>query len=133
MPVRSGFHHVAVNVRNLEEAIRFYEALGAKCLRAWPVEKPTAAMVDVGGSCIEFFCKENTVLSLPQEGEEDLIPHFALRSDDVDGDFAIALANGAKPKMEPSDVNIPSEPPFPVRIAFFYGLSGEIVELFQEK
>ncbi|MCR5004583.1 MAG: VOC family protein [Clostridiales bacterium] len=128
MAVRSGFHHVAVNVRDLKEAISFYEALGAKFLRAWPPEAPTAAMIDVGGSRIEFFAKGDG------DPEADaMIPHFALNSDDVDGDFAIALAHGAKPQTEPKDVMLPSEPPLPVRLAFFVGLSGEVVELFQEK
>ncbi len=128
MPVRSGFHHVALNVRDLQEAIQFYEALGAKCLRVWPVEEPTAAMVDIGGSRIEFFCK----------GEGDpkadaMVPHFALVSEDVDGDVANALAHGATIKTEPKDICIPSEPPFPARIAFVYGPSGEEIEFFQER
>ena len=128
MPIRSGFHHVAVNVRDLQQAIAFYEALGAKCLRVWPTEAPTAAMVDIGGSRLEFFCKG--------EGDPEadaMIPHFALVSDDVDGDYALALSLGAKSHTEPKDICIPSEPAFPARIAFFTGLSGEVVELFQEK
>ena len=128
MPVRNGFHHVAVNVRDLKEAIAFYEALGAKFLRAWPAEAPTAAMVDVGGSRIEFFANGKG------DPEADgMIPHFALNSDDVDGDFAVALSLGAKVHMEPKDVELPSDPPFAARIAFFIGLSGEVVELFHEK
>ena len=128
MPVRSGFHHVAVNVRDLNEAISFYEALGAKFLRAWPTAAPTAAMIDVGGSRIEFFAK-----GAGDPEADAMIPHFALASDDVDGDFAIALAHGAKVHMEPKDVELPSEEPLRARIAFFVGLSGEVVELFHEK
>jgi hypothetical protein len=33
--------------------------------------------------------------------------------------------------VEPKDVTLSSEPPLQLRIAFFKGLDGELIELFQ--
>ena len=129
MAVRKGIHHVAMNVRSLDETIQFYtEALGCTLIRQWPAGAPTAAMLDAGGAIIEIFSYAGDYA----EGTA-VIPHFALVSDDVDGDYASALAHGAKKHVEPNDVTIQSDPPKPVRIAFFVGINGELVELFQEK
>ena len=128
MPVRNGMHHVAANVHSLKDTVAFYEALGCCLKHAWTAEAPEACMVDVGGTCIEFFEKD--------EGDPEadaVIVHFALRSEDVDGDFAAALAAGAKVQTEPKDVVLPSNPPLPARIAFVVGINGEIIEFFQEK
>ncbi len=130
MSVRKGIHHVAINVRNMDETIRFYtEALGCELLRTWPVVNPTAAMLDAGGAVLEIFACEEPYA----DGGKDRIPHLALVSDDVDGDFKNAVEHGAVPVTEPKDVVIESEIPVPIRIAFFKGPSGELIELFHEK
>ena len=129
MAVRKGYHHVAMNVMDFEGTIRFYkEALGCELVRVWPAENPSGAMLDVGGSILEIFKKEKNV-------QDDLIvyPHIALVSEDVDADYKRALEFGAKPHTEPKDIAIPSEPALNARIAFFEGINGEVVELFQEK
>lgn len=129
MAIRKGIHHVAMNVVDFEGTIRFYtEALGCSLLRKWPVESPGAAMLDAGGSIIEIFQKEAVTTD-----EKAVIPHFALVSDDVDGDYRRALEFGAKPHIEPTDTVIHSDPEVSVRIAFFVGINGELVELFQER
>ena len=128
MPERIGLHHIAMNVRSLKDTIAFYEAIGCSFVRAWPADAPKTAMVDAGGVCLEFF--EN---DLGDPEADAVLPHLAFRSNDVDGDFAAALAAGATVRTEPRDVVLPSEKPFPARIAFVFGINGEVVEFFQEK
>ena len=128
MVTRTGLHHVAMNVHSLKETIAFYEAIGCSFVRAWPADAPKSAMVDCGGLCLEFF--EN------DEGDPEaaaVLPHFAFRSDDVDGDYERALSLGAKPRTEPKDVALPSDPVLNARIAFVYGINGEVIEFFNEK
>lgn len=128
MAKRSGFHHVAMNIKNLKETIRFYEAFGCTLVRTWPAENPTCAMIDAGGTVFEVF-----------EGREfdpeaaASFPHIALRSEDVDAEIEIARSIGAEVTTEPKDVVIGSVPPLPARIAFVKGPSGESVEFFCEK
>lgn len=129
MANRKGFHHVAMNTTDFEGTIKFYtEALKCELVRVWPAENPTGAMLDVGGSLLEIFKKE-----LNYKDEMAVYPHIALVSEDVDGEYQKALECGAKPHMEPKDIAIQSDPVLNARIAFFVGINGELVELFQEK
>ena len=43
----------------------------------------------------------------------------------------IAQNYGAKEKMAPKSMELPSEPPFPAVISFVYGPDGEELEFFQ--
>ena len=52
--------------------------------------------------------------------------------------FNIPLANALKDAgyevfMEPTDKTIPSEIPYPIRVAFCYGPIGEEIEFFAER
>ena len=57
--------------------------------------------------------------------------HLALNVKDSKAAFDRAIAYGAKEKMEPKSMELPSEPPFPVVISFVYGPDGEELEFFQ--
>ena len=128
MPERIGLHHVAVNVRSLKDTIAFYEAIGCKLVRVWPAEEPKNAMVDAGGVCLELFENDKG------DPEADaVLPHLAFLSNDVDGDFAAALKAGATVRTEPFDLVLGSEPPCPIRIAFVFGINGEVLEFFHER
>ena len=61
------------------------------------------------------------------------IRHFALKTDDVDGCVKAVREAGYPITVEPKDVVIPSQPEFPVRVAFCNGPVGEEIEFFQEK
>ncbi len=123
-----GLHHFALNVSDIERSIGFYEtALGLRLARRWG-ESPQAAMLDLGdGSMLELFERPESA------GVTGSYFHFALRTDDIDSAYAHAVQNGAEESVAPKDVDIPSDPPFPVRIAFVNGPDGESVELFQER
>jgi glyoxylase I family protein len=123
-----GVHHVAMNVADIERSISFYEeAFGFTLAHRWGGGSK-AAMLDMGdGTMLELFERPDGA------GQSGSLLHIALHSDDVDADYAHALASGATVQSEPTDVDIPAEPMFPVRIAFVKGPDGESVELFHER
>ncbi|MGN0564136.1 MAG: VOC family protein [Candidatus Heritagella sp.] len=128
----TGMHHVAIcacGEESFRRAVAFYtEKLGMTLVRTWGEGDKSTAMVDCGGTMLEIFSYADT--DEPQSGS---VLHFALRCADVDKVLQIAVENGCPVTMEPTDICIPSNPPFPARIAFFIGPTGEEVELFCEK
>ena len=124
-----GFHHVAMKARDFEASVKFYtEGLGFRKVIAWGEGDRRAIMLDTGdGACLEIFAG-----GPKQPAPEGSLVHFALRSGDADAAIAAARAAGAQVTMEPRNVDIPSTPPAPVRIAFCKGPDGEVIEFFQE-
>ena len=127
-----GIHHVALKCRGIdefEETVRFYcETLGMKVARSWGEGTGSGIMIDTGdGSLMEIFA--NVDDKLPQGA----IRHFALRTDDVDAAVEAVRKAGYEITMGPADIVIPSEIPFPARIAFVIGPVGEEIEIFCEK
>lgn len=135
LPQRSknapGFHHIALRAYDFEETLRFYQdGLGFARTYSWGEGDGRAAMLDTGdGNYLEVFAGgKRTTAEEPSEGA---LLHFALRTSDVDRDYARALAAGARSQVEPKDVTLPGDSPVPVRLAFVRGLDGEVIEFFQ--
>ncbi len=120
-----GTHHVAIKCKDdamFDEVIRFYtEILGLDLLRSWD----GGAMIDTGNSVIEVFAAG---MIQDQTGS---INHFALETDDVDLCIETVRKAGYTITVEPKDVDIPSNPVFPVRVGFCVGPAGEEVEFFK--
>ena len=104
----------------------YHEGLGMPILRRWGQGDHSACMVDAGGCRLE-------IMANGQTGADGVVNHFALATDQVDACIAVARQWGLEVTMEPQDKILPSQPPFPVRVAFFRGPAGERVELMQEK
>ena len=131
----TGFHHVALGARDFDRTIAFYTGvLGLRPKVAWGEAPHRAAMLDAGDrTYLEVF--ERPDAPPPPEGEGAIL-HFALRTDDTDGVLERARASGAEVTMQPRSVDIPNTQAgvpsaLPIRIAFFLGPDGEVVELFQ--
>lgn len=61
------------------------------------------------------------------------IHHVAFATDDVNACVKTVSEAGYEVFKGPQDIEIPSEPSFPARMAFGFGPLGEEVEFFQEK
>lgn len=123
-----GIHHVAINAGDFDATVRFYtEGLGFTLARTWVHAGTRAAMIDTGtGSHVEIF--SGGASGARPEGHWS---HLAFICDDAESAIARAKALGCEVTVDCVEVAIPSDPPLPVRIAFFKGLDGEVIELFQ--
>lgn len=125
-----GFHHLSMNVRDLDASIKFYtEGLGFVEKVSWGQGAGRTVLLDTGDG--NYF--EISQGDPDKEQECGLFQHIALRADDCDAALAAARALGVEVTVESRDVDLPSDPPFRVRIAFFKGPDGEVIEFFQNE
>ena len=128
-----GVHHIAIKCAGLEHferTMHFYHTLlGMPILREWSsAEGLPCAMVDIGGgSMMEIFSNAPDVL------DAGALRHLAFAVESVDECVAAVREAGYKIIMEPTDICITSNPPYPARIAFCIGPVGEEIEFFEEK
>lgn len=126
-----GFHHVAMKVKDFDASVAFYASgLGFTKSAEWGAVGERAIMLDTGdGNYVELFEGGPD----KRQPENDIVMHFALRTDDCDKAVEAARAAGAQITMEPENIDIQSNPVKPVRIAFCRGLDNEVIEFFQER
>lgn len=125
-----GVHHIAMKVHDFEGSISFYTRyLGFKTAMAWGEGNSRAVMLDTGdGSYLELFAGGSA-----DKKPEGALLHLAVCCTHVDEVIATVQAAGMRITMVPTDVTLGTVPPRPVRIAFFEGPDGEIIELFHDK
>ena len=125
----AGVHHIALMATDFEKSLAFYKALGFKEVVRWGDEVKTIAMLDIGdGARVELF--SNGGDEYPACGKW---AHLAVRVDDVEAAFDIAVKAGGVPKVYPKVVPLDSTPEkMSINIAFVYGPSGEELEFFRE-
>lgn len=126
-----GFHHVAIRSRDFDKTVRFYtQVLGFTEKINWQAAPKRAVMLDTGdGNYLEVF----EDLDTPAGGDGPIL-HFAIRCDDTNTAIELARAAGCEVTMEPTPIDIDAkEGIVPVRIAFFKGPDGEVIELFQNE
>ncbi len=130
-PKITGVHHVALKAKGLEnykKMFEFYhEILGLPIVREWGDGENLGAMLDTGTGLLEIFSNAPDILS------EGALRHIAFAVENVDVCVEAVRSAGYEITMEPKDIVIASEPPFPARIAFCAGPVGESVEFFTEK
>ena len=121
-----GIHHVSIKCikEDYEKVRSFYtDVLGLKLLRQWP----DGTMLEIGGDIVEIF--NNGTERLPK----GVISHIAFSTDNPDELAKRVKDAGYEVFMEPNDKSIPSDPPYPIRVAFCYGPLGEEIEFFAER
>jgi glyoxylase I family protein len=119
-----------MKVRDIEASIRFYtEALGFVHKLTWGQGPKRTVLLDTGdGNYFE--------ISGGRTEDASTLGHFAhiaLRTTDCDEAIERARAAGAEVTVESGDVTLPSDPPTPIRRAFFKGPDGELIEFFQNE
>ena len=124
----AGVHHLALSAVDFEKSVKFYtEGLGCEVVAEWGEGTGKAALLDIGnGSHFEIFANGNT-----NEQKDAKFVHFAIATSNPDLAYENALAAGAVSQAEPKSVDIPANPPLPVRIAFVKGPDGEVIEFFK--
>ena len=123
-----GFHHLSMRVRDLEASIKFYtEGLGFVERFSWGEGSKRTVLLDAGDG--NFF--EISQGDPEKVHGDDIFHHIALRANDCATALEAARAAGAEVTVETRDVTISTEPPLPIRIAFFKGPDGEVIEIRQ--
>ncbi len=127
----NGIHHIALKAKGLQnfgKLVEFYrDILKMPVVRTWGTENEPGMMLDTGSGMLEIFA------NAPDELGKGALRHMAFDVDDTDACVAAVRAAGYKITMEPTDIVIPSDPPYPARIAFCIGPVGEEVEFFHVK
>ena len=134
----NGFHHLALkcaNEKHFDETVHFYrDLLGMETVRTWyDANNHPCTMLDTGSGVLEIFSTGGTPLHSAYNGVSGALNHIAFAVDDVDDCIETVRSSGYLITMEPTDICIPSNPPYPARIGFCIGPVGEEIEFFQEK
>lgn len=126
-----GLAHVAIFTTDMQESIRFYEALGAKLRATDEVQKPGGvnklALIDWAGFTLELIEPHDGTAVTAQGGA---FPHLAVEVDNLEQAAADVRAAGvdtfltAQPNVLPSVFG-------GLKNWFFTGPSGEQIELLQ--
>jgi glyoxylase I family protein len=122
---------VAIRTADFDRSLAFYTGvLGLEVKVSWGEAPERAVMVHAGDArYVEIFERGEAF-----EAGEGTILHFALRTDDSAGMLEVVRGAGMEITMETTDVDIQSPTGVvPVRIAFFKGPDGEVIELFQNE
>jgi len=123
-----GFHHVSMSVKDLNKSIKFYsEGLGFTERFSWGKDPKKTILMDTGdGNYFEISQGDPN-----QKYAEGVFSHLALRVDDCKAALELARKARAEVTVEAREVTLSSDPPMQIRIAFFKGLDGELIELFE--
>ena len=123
----TGIHHISLKCGTKEEfekAKAFYLVLlGFTVVREWP----DGIMINTGNVMLEIFSNGAGIKT------KGALRQIAFAADDVDGIVAKVKESGYEVFIEPNDIEIPSDPVFPARMAFCFGPLGEEIEFFQER
>ena len=126
----SGLHHISIKSLGYEaykKSFNFYhQVLGMPVIRTWGEGDRSGAMIGLGGLIMELGAN-----GTPYDAVGP-INHSALRVSDTDAITEVVRAAGYPITTEPKNIVLASVPPFPARIAFCTGPSGESIEFFQE-
>lgn len=128
-----GYHHIALRARDFDRSFAFYtEGLGFKLAHQWGEGEGRIALLDMGdGNYLELFASKP---GQSPDTNSDVPPpwpyfHLALRSSNVDADAERVRGLGCTITVEPKSVDV-GDPAKTIRVAFFLGPDGEVLEFF---
>lgn len=123
-----GFHHVSMSVKDLNKSIKFYtEVLGFTQRASWGEASNRTVLLDTGDGNYFEISQGN-----PDKVQEvGLFQHIALRTNDCESATKIVRSAGAEITLEPREIKLQSDPPLHIKISFFKGPDGEIIEFFE--
>ena len=132
-----GLHHVAIRTQDLDASVKFYtEVLGMKTVVAFEPDERAFVQLDEGdGSIVELMQDDKQV---EPAAERNVHWHYALRPTRIEEVMAAVEAAGMQitvPTKAVTLTNTATDPPsaLPVKVAFFLGPDGEVIELFQNE
>jgi glyoxylase I family protein len=127
-----GFHHLALRVRDYDKSVDFYTAvLGCTPKVVWGEKPARGALLDTGdGNYMELFERPNQA----PVTEEGTMLHVAFRTSDTNAATERVRKAGYPITVEPKNHLIEGRPyAVPIRISFFTGPDGEVIEFFQNE
>ncbi|MDQ1281397.1 MAG: hypothetical protein QG670_2662 [Thermoproteota archaeon] len=123
-----GFHHVSLRVKDLNKSIKFYsEGLGFIERFSWGKDPKRTILMDIGDGNYFEISQGDPNLSYV----EGIFRHLALRVNDCKAALELVRNAGAEVTVDPRDSTLSSNPPLQIRVAFFKGPDGEVIELFE--
>ncbi len=131
----TGFHHAAFYTADFDRSLDFYTGiLGLNVGYSWGDPGKRAVMLVLGGdSYLEIFeggTKEEQDSGRGNKPAGRLL-HVALCTDDCSKTFRRVKEAGMEIVSEVQEIDMDTEPVLKIRIAFFKGPDGEVIELFQ--
>ncbi len=126
-----GIHHAGLKParEQYDKTVGFYtELLGMAPVRSWVKEGNRGVMIDTGNGLMEIIEQPEAAPSGIGSPE-----HLAFGVSDVDALTEAVRAAGYEILVEPKNITLPSEPPYPIRVAFCRGAAGEKIEFFEER
>jgi len=132
-----GLHHVAIRTQDLGKSVDFYrDVLGMKLVVGFEPDERRFVHLDAGdGSIVELMQDDKPIEPTAERGVHW---HFALRTTRIEAVMERVAEAGMEitvPVKTANLENTATDPPSPlqVKVAFFIGPSGELVELFQNE
>ena len=125
-----GCHHIALQVRDMNESLNFYrDVLGMSVVAQFGSPERRIFLLDMGdGSHMELF---DPTPDSPKPGDpaaNEPVMHFALATTDTKSATEHVRAAGYTITVEPKTLDLGA---MTVTIAFFNGPNGESIEFFQ--
>ena len=121
----NGIHHINVETKNMDKAVKFYEEnLGCTKKYHKNLDGIELTFMDAGNTIIELFKVVADENKVPVDG---VINHYAFSVTDIESIVEKCRANGVKITQEIKSITLDNK----IRFAFIEGPEHERIELFE--
>jgi len=132
-----GLHHVAIRTGDMDKSVAFYtDVLGMTVVVAFKPDERSFVHLDTGDGSILELMQDDGPIDPP--ADRGVHWHLALRTTRIEQAMRAVADAGMEVTVPVKSVTLTNtavDPPapLPVKVAFFIGPSGEVVELFQNE